>query len=94
MTEIRVSCEPDAVGWACTVELSDPGGSVTRHRVAVSAADIDRLAPGADDPSDLVSRSFAFLLEREPKESILTEFDLTVIARYFPDYETEIRTRT
>lgn len=39
---------------------------------------------------DLVEASFAFLLEREPKESILREFDLTVIGRYFPEYEQEI----
>ena len=38
----------------------------------------------------LVEASFAFLLERETKESILREFDLIVIGRYFPDYEREI----
>jgi hypothetical protein len=40
-----------------------------------------------------VRRSFEFLLEREPKESILASFDLTVIARYFPEYESEIARR-
>jgi len=39
---------------------------------------------------DLVEASFAFLLEREPKESILRDFDLIVIGRYFPQYEQEI----
>jgi hypothetical protein len=38
----------------------------------------------------LVEASFAFLLERETKESILREFDLTVIGRYFHEYEREI----
>jgi len=33
-----------------------------------------------------VRRSFAFLLAREPRESILREFELPVIARYFPEY--------
>ncbi len=37
--------------------------------------------------------SFGFLLEREPKESILGTFDLRVIGRYFPDYEREIARR-
>ena len=46
----------------------------------------DRIAGGAD-PEHLVRESFAFLLKREPKESILASFDLTVIARYFPEYE-------
>jgi hypothetical protein len=40
-----------------------------------------------------VRRSFEFLLEREPKESILTRLDLSVISRYFPEYEREIKGR-
>jgi hypothetical protein len=49
-----------------------------------------RLAPGAASPEDLVRRSFAFLLRREPKESILRRFDLPLIGRYFPEWEAEI----
>ena len=37
--------------------------------------------------SIFVERCFAFLLEREPKESILRRFDVSVIARYFPEFE-------
>ena len=29
-------------------------------------------------------------LDREPKESILAHFDVTVIRRYFPEFEREI----
>jgi hypothetical protein len=65
-------------------------GRETQHRVRVSRADLARLAPGASDPMGLVEASFAFLLERETKESILREFDLTVIGRYFHEYEREI----
>ena len=42
-------------------------------------------------PEELIRKSFEFLLEREPKESILSRFDLSVISRYFPEYEREIR---
>jgi hypothetical protein len=42
------------------------------------------------DGEDLVHASFRFLLDREPKESILREFDLAVIARYFPEYNSKI----
>ena len=28
-----------------------------------------------------------FLLDREPKESILSAFDMRVIRRYFPDFD-------
>lgn len=82
MTEIEVRCRPDGLGWRCSVDLH-----VTRHEVTLSAADLARLAPGASDPADLVRRSFAFLLEREPPTSILRTFDLPVIGRYFPEYE-------
>jgi hypothetical protein len=47
----------------------------------------------ADDPvtlSALVSESFAFLLAREPADSILRRFDLSVISRYFPEYLDEM----
>ncbi|MEK6720454.1 MAG: hypothetical protein AABZ33_07255 [Chloroflexota bacterium] len=93
MTVIEVTCTPDGAGWTCTVDVRDPDGSATRHRVAVSAEDLDRLGPGATDPIDLVRRSFVFLLAREPKESILAAFDLPVIGRFFPEFEAEI-TRT
>jgi hypothetical protein len=33
------------------------------------------------------------MLEREPRESILREFELPVIGRYFPEYEREIQRR-
>lgn len=40
-----------------------------------------------------VSQMLKFLLEREPKEAILRSFDLTVIGRYFPEYERQIAKR-
>jgi hypothetical protein len=69
------------------------GASVSTHRVTLKPEDFRRLAAGKATPEELVRRSFEFLLEREPKESILARFDITVIARYFPEYETEIARR-
>ena len=43
--------------------------------------------------ADLVGESFEFLLEREPQTSILREFDLEVIGRYFPEYPAEMQRR-
>jgi hypothetical protein len=88
MSTVEVTAAVVGDGWDCTVTVRN--GSETHHRVRVSRADLARLAPGASDPVDLVEASFAFLLEREPKESILREFDLTVIGTHFPDYEREI----
>jgi hypothetical protein len=63
------------------------------HRVTVPAAYYDTLTGGRVPVEDLVRLSFEFLLEREPKESILRAFELSVIARYFPEYEREIARR-
>ena len=69
------------------------GRGETRHRVTLRQADYERLSGGGADPETLVTESFRFLLEREPKESILRSFALTVIGRYFPAYEREIAQR-
>jgi hypothetical protein len=92
VTDIAVDCEPAAGGWSCTVRVSD-GASATEHAVRVASSDLARLAPGANDPTELVRRSFEFLLEREPKGSILRSFELPLIGRYFPDYERSITGR-
>ena len=90
MARIDVGCDPVAAGWTCQVDVAQ-GSSATRHSVWVASADLERLDPGAADPRDLVRRSFEFLIERESNESILRTFDLTVIDRYFPDWELRIR---
>jgi len=69
------------------------GRSESSHAVTLRPDDHRRLAGGKTEPEELVRRSFEFLLQREPKESILARFDLPVIARYFPEYEREIKRR-
>ena len=69
------------------------GDGRTVHTVTVEPAYARRLTGGAAPPEELVRRSFEFLLEREPKESILGSFDLSVIRRYFAGYEEEISRR-
>ncbi len=69
------------------------GASRTTHTVTVEAAYARTLSRGAVSTPELVRRSFEFLLEREPKESILGRFALPVIARYIPEYEREIGRR-
>ena len=91
MARIDITTTPTGEGWVCDVTVGN--GGTTRHQVRVSRSDLARLAPGASDPEDLVRASFGFLLEREPKESILATFDLTVIGRYYPDFEHEITRR-
>ncbi len=68
-------------------------GSESTHRVSLTQNDYGRLSGGKIDAQELIKRSFEFLLEREPKESILPQFDLPLIGRYFPEYELELRRR-
>jgi hypothetical protein len=68
-------------------------GSESSHQVTLNPKDSKRLAGDAVEPETLIRKSFEFLLEREPKESILSRFDLSVISRYFPEYEREIKSR-
>jgi hypothetical protein len=70
------------------VEVRDGKGR-THHRVTMQAAIHARMA-GTATPAALIRAAFAFLLERESKESILGRFDVTVISRYFPEFEQEI----
>ena len=66
------------------------GGSSTSHQVTCTEAHRQRFG-GNVGAASLVEASFRFLLEREPKESILRRFELPVIARYFPEYPDRIK---
>ena len=93
MAEIDLSCVTAADGWLCQVMVADHG-TETRHSFTFTRADFQRLASSGETPESLVRRSFDFLLEREPKESILKSFTLPDVGRYFPEYEREISGRT
>ena len=67
------------------------GGSESSHQVTLSAKDCARISGGSANAEQLIRNSFQFLLEREPKESILARFDLSIISRFFPEYEREIK---
>ena len=92
MPRIDVHTSPQGDGWIFRVTISE-GGSQTTHRVTMSRDAYERLTDTMCAPEELVRKSFEFLLEQEPKESILSRFDVTVISRYFPHYEEEIARR-
>jgi hypothetical protein len=75
----------EANEWLVTVE----GERRTQHRVRVSEAEAKQFGAGRS-VEELLRASFAFLLERESNSSILSSFELSVIGRYFPEYEREI----
>jgi len=83
---------------ALTIEKSGDGAfkvtvvdtTTTTHVVTVSQDYWRKLTGGRVPPEKLVEKSFEFLLERESGTSILRMFDLAVIQRYFPEYESRI----
>lgn len=85
---VQVRAERKGDSWSCAVIVVTDGHEF-RYEVRVHPADIKRWASSADRAGveDLVSRSFEFLLDREPPASILRSFDLAVIQSYFPEYD-------
>ena len=66
------------------------GGGETHHQVTMSQAVHESLTGAEVSPDDCVRAAFRFLLDREPKESILSSFDIMVISRYFPSFEQDL----
>ena len=65
------------------------GMGETRHRVTLPCGEARRLT-GGRNVEELVAAAFRFLLDREPKEAILARFEFSVIAGYFPEFETRL----
>jgi hypothetical protein len=86
---ITVRRTGDAEPLQFTVRVAT-GGSETRHRVTMARATGERLCPDNHTFEQCIEAAFEFLLDREPKESILEQFDVTVISRYFPEFEREL----
>jgi 5-formyltetrahydrofolate cyclo-ligase len=66
-------------------------GDTSTHHVTLSREDYERWGINASDPAGFIRRCFEFLLEREPKESILSQFDVSDIPSYFPEFDREIQ---
>jgi hypothetical protein len=85
--EVRPIAEGDPLEFEVRIR---EGTGETSHRVTISRATCERLTGGKHTPERCLEAAFRFLLEREPKESILGRFDVTVISRYFPEFEREL----
>lgn len=76
---------------ATQFDVTVEGRRVTTHKVTVQPSYYEKLTGGRVTVETLVEKSFEFLLERESNTSILRSFDLPVIGRYFPEFESTIR---
>ena len=82
---LSVACRQVDAGWSCDVVVADDR-SETSHVVTVSHDELARFADPSKDVDAFIEESFRFLLEREPKESILRRFAVGDIERYFPEF--------
>lgn len=87
MIEVRRTGEGDPLEFEVVVR---EGKGETTHHVAMSQETCSRLTAGKHTPEECLEAAFRFLLDREPKESILGRFDVTVISGYFPEFEREL----
>ena len=88
MAEIHVT---HTGGDEYAVTVREAGGE-SRHRVTLPTADLERYG-GDASAEELLEASFRFLLEREPRQAILSRFEISVIESYFPEYPEEIARR-
>ena len=75
-----------------TYQVTVSAPTTTMHMVTVHADYAQKLTNGRISNVELLKKSFEFLLQREPNTSILRSFDLSVISRYFPEFDHEIKT--
>ena len=87
MIKIERSGEGDPLEFEVIVCV---GHGETRHQVTMARDTCERLTMGTHTPERCIEAAFRFLLDREPKESILRRFDITVISSYFPEFEREL----
>lgn len=84
---VRRTCDGPPAEFAVTIE--DARGQ-SRHAVTVGKDTAAAWKAAGHAPEPCLEAAFRFLLEREPKEAILPRFDVSVISRYFPEFEREL----
>jgi len=90
MADINVKTETDSSrGWTFAVELNDDGRKHD-YTVTLSWSDYDHWSHGRVAPERVVEAAFEFLLDHEPADAILSEFDCAIIRRYFPEVDREL----
>ena len=67
------------------------GQAATQHVVTVTDSAHQELTNGQGTKEELLDFSFKFLLDREPNTSILSSFEIMVIAQYFHEYPSKAR---
>ena len=71
-------------------EVTVQSNTITTHIVSLSDEVHKNLTNNKVTKEELLDFSFKFLLDREPNTSIMSSFELTVISRYFSEYENSV----
>jgi hypothetical protein len=87
MIQVRRAVESGSFVFEVVVR---EGNGETHYHVTMSEEMCERLTSGKHTPERCLEAAFQFLLDREPKESILRRFDIAAISRYFPEFEREM----
>ena len=72
-------------------EVTVFANATTSHKVTVTDEIHLKLTNNKLTKSQLLEKSFEFLLNREPNTSILFTFEIQVISNYFEEYEDHVR---
>lgn len=75
-------------GWRFVVDYKK-GSDVYTYRVTLTKEYSEKLFPGME-AEQVIEKAFRFLLYHEPASSILSEFDVSQISDYFPDFESVV----
>ena len=68
----------------------DEEGSKATKTVTLDDKYHKKITGGIIPKEEVIKKSFEFLLDKEPKESIMSRFDLRDIVKFFPEFESYI----
>lgn len=87
MIEVSPLPAQDCLRFMVTIQDAD---GRSQYEVRLGRDSWPRLQKLDADPARIVAAAFRFLLDREPRDAILSRFDLREISRYFPEFEREL----
>lgn len=74
-------------GWVFIIDLIEENQEDLEFRVELDEDYYNDLTNLSIEPEELIKRAFQFLLRREAKHTILKDFNLRQVGKYFPDFE-------
>ena len=77
--------ETTDIGWRFVVNLTGASDNYT-YTVSLNKAYLEKLSPSSG-PEEFIKKTIDFLLSREDAASILREFNVEDVLKFFPDFE-------